>query len=68
MVSDTRKGGALMSIVSSVLITKLADFGVKLAIRLGWKFNDGPFHRHAEKRRRAMAARELKQKDLDYEK
>jgi len=26
-----------MSVVSSILITKLADFGVKLAISLGWK-------------------------------
>jgi hypothetical protein len=57
-----------MSIVSATLTTALADFAVKLAIKLGWKFNDGPFHRHAEKRRRAMIARELKQKDLDYEK
>jgi hypothetical protein len=50
-----------MSILSAALTAKLADFGVKLAIKLGWKFNDGPFHRHAEKRRRAKLARELKQ-------
>lgn len=54
-----------MSIISAALITKLADFGVKVAIQLGWKFNDGPLHRHAEKRRLAMIARELKQKQIE---
>ena len=57
-----------MSIVSATLTTALADFAVKLAIRLGWKFNDTALHRHAEKRRKAMLAREEKQRNLDYEK
>jgi hypothetical protein len=50
-----------MSVISPILTAKLADFGIRLAIKLGWKFNDGPFHRHAEKRRRARLARQLKQ-------
>jgi hypothetical protein len=53
--------------MNPVLAAKLADFGVRLAIALGWKFNDGPFHRHAEKRRRAIQARELKRQAKESE-
>jgi hypothetical protein len=59
----TAGGGAM----NPVLAAKLADFGVRLAIALGWKFNDGPFHRHAEKRRRAIQARELKRQAKESE-
>ena len=57
-----------MSIISAALTAKLADFGVRLLISLGWKFNDGPLHRHAEKRRQAIKDRELKAKEQSNEK
>jgi phosphoserine phosphatase len=56
-----------MTLLSTALTAKLAEFGVRLAIALGWKFNDGPFHRHAEKRRRAIQARELKRQAKESE-
>ena len=38
-----------MSIVSSALITALADFGVKVLVRLAIKLHKGPAHELAEK-------------------
>jgi hypothetical protein len=49
----------MSGIVSAAIVGKLADFGVKVLIRLGIKFNNGPFHRHVEKRRRAQQMREM---------
>jgi hypothetical protein len=51
-------------IIPAIALKTVAEFGARLAISLGWKFNDGPFHRHAEKRRLAIIARELKAKEL----
>lgn len=43
-----------MSIISTALITKLADFGIKLAIRLGIKWHNGPGHERAERYRKEL--------------
>ena len=56
-----------MSILSAALTAKLADFAVRVAISLGIKFNNGPFHRHAEKRRLAIKMRELEDKEKEEE-
>ena len=44
-----------MSIVSAALVTKLADFGVKVLIKLGIKYHNGPGHERAERYRREIA-------------
>ena len=49
-----------VSVVSAVIITKLADFGAKVAMSLGMKFNDGPFHRYCESRRKRYAEEDLR--------
>lgn len=41
-----------MSIISTALTAKLAEFGVRLAIALGIRFNNGPFHRWSERTKR----------------
>ncbi len=43
-----------MSIVSAALITKLADFGVRVCIRMGLKLHNGPIHRLMEKKRKEL--------------
>ena len=43
-----------MSIVSAALITKLADFGVKVCMKLAVKWHKGPSHDRAEKYREIL--------------
>lgn len=47
-----------MSILSASLVTMLADFGVKVLVRLGIKWHNGPSHERAERYRK-----ELEKKD-----
>jgi hypothetical protein len=46
--------------LSSILTAKLADFGVRLAIALGIKFNNGPFHRWSERTKRKHEIEDMK--------
>lgn len=54
-----------MSVISAVLMTKLADFGVKVLIKLGWKLHDGYCHDSAEVKRRRIKEREAKNARVD---
>lgn len=49
-----------MSVVSAVVITKAADFAAKVGMKLLLKFNNGPFHRWAEKKRAQYAIQDAK--------
>jgi hypothetical protein len=43
-----------MSIISAALIGKLADFGVKVLVRLAIRIHKGPAHELAEKYREEL--------------
>lgn len=57
-----------MSIISAALITKLADFGVKVLICMGIKIHNKPCHNLAEKWRKEELELQAKEKANEPEK
>jgi hypothetical protein len=49
-----------MTLLSTALTAKLAEFGVRVLISLGIKFNDGPFHRWSERTKRKHEIEDMK--------
>jgi uridine phosphorylase len=54
-----------MGIISAAIVTKLADFGVKVLIRLGLKAHRGPLHRQAEAYRKELEALDKVNKEME---
>ena len=49
-----------MTLLSTALTAKLAEFGVRVLISLGIKFNNGPFHRWSERTKRKHEIEDMK--------
>jgi hypothetical protein len=49
-------------IIPALALKELSEFGIKVAMRLGGKFNDGPFHRWCEKKRKQYAEEDARKK------